>query len=178
MSLDEKKLKLKQCIEAGYGFVDGVNPVKNLITGLENNPKWFDFLVDKADYNLLAILYADVLTNYVSYSVNDTVFEILHGISVTECIKTYIVDTYFEDLPVSEDDINVTLEDSVRQMTQRFDTSEFRTVESSNIEDFMENAAFGSKSYINDTYFYKVRNQVDNDPYTIYFDENGEMKIL
>lgn len=178
MSFEERKLNLKQCVEGGYGLFDGVNPVDNLINGLESDPEWFGFSVEKEDYHLLSEIYADVLADYVDYSIDNTVYEILHGISVSECIKKIILDTYYQDLPCSEDDINEILEDSVHQMTQEFDTSEFRNVESSNIEDFMENAEFGSKSYIDDTTYYKVRNNVDNEPYTIYFDENGEMKIL
>lgn len=178
MSFEEKNLNLIQCVEGGFTFGENFNPVENLINGLEADPDWFNFSVSKKDYELLAEIYAGVLADYVSYSVDDTVYQILHGISIHEGIKIFILNTYHEGLPCSEADINNMLEDSISQMTRNFDTSEFREVESSNIEDFVENAEFGTKSYIDDNYYYKVRNQVNYEPYTIYFDENDGMKIL
>ena len=61
-----------------------------------------------------------------------------------------------------------------------FDSSDFRDITdvTDDIEDFMENAEFGQKAWIDGVLYFKVRNHVDNEPYVIYFTDDNELEIL
>ena len=180
MSFEAKKLALKQCIEGGYTFNKGVNPISNLIYGLENDPDWFNFTVDKNDYKMLAEIYAEVLAPYAFYTgdINDTVYEILSGESTTETIKKLLISTYEEGLSCDEEDIQTILEDAIKKLTYGFDTNDYIEVDCTDIEDFLENAEFGQKAEIEGKTYYKVRNHVDGEPYAVYFNDNEEMEVI
>jgi hypothetical protein len=178
MNYEEKILNLTQCQEAGYTFVAGCNPIANLITGLETDPDWFDFSVKEDDYDNLALIFAGVLASDIVSDFNDTIFEILNEKTVTDTVKSFIYSTYKEKLPCTEADCVEMLDDLYNKLCYHFDTNAFRCVPSKNIEDFLENAECGSKSEIDGTTFYKVRNTVDGEPYAVYFDDAEELKIV
>lgn len=177
MSYEEKKLNLKQCKESGFGFSEKINPIENLIISLKETPDFFNFVVNEKDYGTLAKIFAEVLAEDITVEFDETLFEIFNDDTVKETVKDFLISTYNEGLPCDEDDCEEMLEDLYSKLKVGFDTSAFRKVESSDIEDFMENAEFGTKSVIDDTTYFKVKNNCDNQAYTLYINDNFELTI-
>lgn len=97
---------------------------------------------------------------------DETLFEIVMGMSK-------------EDYKQQEELHDFDVEDAFNDAERNFNTREFRDVSdcTAGIEDFEENAEFGQKAYIDGVTYYKVRNVVDEEPYTIYF-EDEHLEIL
>ena len=97
---------------------------------------------------------------------DETLFEIVMGMSK-------------EDYKQQEELHDFEVEDAFNEAERNFNTREFRDVSdcTADIEDFQENAEFGQKAYIDGVTYYKVRNSVDEEPYTIYF-EDEHLEIL
>lgn len=97
---------------------------------------------------------------------DETLFEIVMGMSK-------------EDYKQQEELHDFEVEEAFNEAEHNFDTYEFRDVSDciTGIEDFEENAEFGQKAYIDGVTYYKMRNRVDGEPYTIYF-EDEHLEIL
>jgi hypothetical protein len=97
---------------------------------------------------------------------DETLFEIVMGMSK-------------EDYKQQEELHDFEVEDAFNEAERNFNTREFMDVSdcTAGIEDFEENAEFGQKAYIDGVTYYKVRNSVDEEPYTIYF-EDEHLEIL
>lgn len=178
MTFEEKNLNLTQCYEAGYSYCDIGHPINNLLIGIENDPEWFDFAIEDSDHPQIAELFAGVYASSFSYNIPNTLFEILCGQSVYDCIKAFLIQTYKEDLPCTDADVNTMLEDLLHQKTQSFNANDFKEISTRDIVDFMENADCGVKSYIDGTYYYKVNNCVESQAYALYFNEDDEPVLL
>lgn len=95
----------------------------------------------------------------------DTAFQIVMGMTKEEYNETYNV----SDLEI---------EKAYIEAVRNFDTNDFRMFdEEYTLEEFEERAEFGEKANIDGCAYYKVRNNVDGEPYTIYFEE-GDLRIL
>ena len=112
----------------------------------------------------------DYIRNNFDYELNDQCdelsFEILFGMEKEE---------YKEMYRLSDKEV----EQAYNEREYGFNTNDFKSFdeEYKNVEEFMERSEFGEKACIDGITYYKVRNQVDDEPYTIYF-EDGKMEIL
>lgn len=97
---------------------------------------------------------------------DETLFEIVMGMSKED---------YKQQEELHDFEVEVAFNDAERN----FNSRDFRDVSdcTAGIEDFEENAEFGQKAYIDGVTYYKVRNSVDEEPYTIYF-EDEHLEIL
>lgn len=96
---------------------------------------------------------------------DDTSFEIIMKMTKEEYKETYDVSDF-------------EIEKAYNEAVRNFDTNDFRMFDKEyTLEEFEERAEFGEKAYIDGCAYYKVRNNVDGEPYTIYF-EDGDLRIL
>lgn len=101
MTYEQKKLNLIQCYEAGYSWealICKCDILQNLQTGYENDPEWFGFEIENADWVNLFEIFAQILAEK-------------GGFDNTEMAAKYILQWHNEGIDYNREDVEFYIDD-------------------------------------------------------------------